>query len=120
METLLGQSAMDIRELIDRLNTENREVIFLGDGVPVYKEQIETLCKVPYSFAPAHANRQRAGAVAALGEILYKEGRFVNADDHKPEYLRPSQAERERNEQLAEEKRHTGINSDSTAKGTFL
>ena len=43
-------------------------------------------------------NKQRAGAVAALGMRYFAEGRYETAEAHKPEYLRLSQAERERNE----------------------
>jgi hypothetical protein len=43
-------------------------------------------------------NRQRAGAVAALGLIYYKENRVETATEHQPVYLRVSQAERERAE----------------------
>ena len=46
----------------------------------------------PYTFAPAHVNKQRAGAVAALGEIYYTEGKTETAEEHKPDYLRLSQA----------------------------
>ena len=45
-------------------------------------------------FAPAHVNKQRAGAVAALGMKYFAEGRSETAAEHKPEYLRLSQAER--------------------------
>ena len=41
-------------------------------------------------------NRQRAGALACLAVRYYKEGKTVSAADHKPQYLRVSQAERER------------------------
>ena len=74
--------------------------VFLGDGVPVFLSVIEEHVKVPYSFAPAHANRQRAGAVAALGALLYGEGKIQQSFDHSPEYLRLSQAERERMEKM--------------------
>lgn len=43
-------------------------------------------------------NRQRAAAVAALAEVYYKEGKIQTAEEHEPEYLRKSQAERERAE----------------------
>ena len=36
--------------------------------------------------------------IAALGSIYYKEGRTETAMEHVPEYLRVSQAERERAE----------------------
>lgn len=99
METLVEQCAVDIGEILAKLNEFGREVIFLGDGVPVFKEQIKESLQVSCSFAPAHCNRQRAAAVAALAQVYYKEGRVVNADEHQPEYLRLSQAERERMEQ---------------------
>lgn len=99
METVLSDRAVDIEELIEQLNALGREVIFVGDGVPVFWERITSLSKVPCTYAPAHLNRQRAAAIAALGEQYYAEGRIVSADDHRPEYLRLSQAERERLEQ---------------------
>lgn len=55
--------------------------------------------KVPLSFAPAANNRQRAASVASLGAIYYAQGKTVTAAEHEPEYLRKSQAEREREEQ---------------------
>lgn len=96
------QEAMDIRNLVKRLNELGEPVIFTGDGVPVYRERIEELLQTSYQFAPAHLNRQRAGAVAALGARLYEEGHFETADEHKPVYLRKSQAEREREEKEAQ------------------
>lgn len=93
------QCAADINEVIDKLNALGREVIFLGDGVPVYQKVIREKMTVPYSFAPASNNRQRAASVAALGEVYFKEGKMVSAADHQPEYLRKAQAERERAEQ---------------------
>ena len=53
-----------------------------------------------YSFAPAHMSRQRAAAVAALGALYYHQGRVETAAEHRPVYLRKSQAEREREERL--------------------
>lgn len=88
--------AMDIKDLIAQLNAGGERVIFLGDGVPAYKDSIKELMKVPFEFAPPHLNRQRAGAVAALGMHLFKEGKTVTAAEHAPEYLRKPQAERER------------------------
>lgn len=90
------QCAMDIDELVDELNNMETRVVFLGDGVPVYREQIAERMTVPFSFAPAHVNRQRAAAVAALGCIYYEEGRIETAEEHAPDYLRKPQAERER------------------------
>jgi len=71
-------------------------VIFLGDGVPVYLSKLREKLKVAYSLAPAGNNRQRAASVAGLGAVYYAQGKTVDAAEHQPEYLRKSQAERER------------------------
>ena len=58
-------------------------------------DKIKELTKKDYIFAPAGKNRQSAGSVAALGAVKYKAGEYISSDDHVPEYLRLSQAERE-------------------------
>lgn len=98
MHTIKEQCAADIAEIIEACNELNKPVIFLGDGVPVYAAKIAELCKVPYSFAPAGMNRQRAANIAVLAVEYAKEGKVVSAAEHAPEYLRKSQAEREREE----------------------
>ena len=90
-------------ELLEVLNGLGEPVIFLGDGVPVFKDQIRERLTVPFSFAPAHVNRQRAAAVAALGARYFAEGKMESSDDYRPDYLRKSQAEREREEREAKE-----------------
>lgn len=100
----LQQCAVSIEEILEIVNTWEQEVIFLGDGVPVYKEKIKELCTVEYSFAPAGFNRQRASSVGLLGIRDYRMGKVVSADDMEPEYLRLSQAERERLELEAKQK----------------
>lgn len=95
-EIVKEQYAADVAELSDALNTLGEPVIFLGDGVPVYKDILAEKLKTPYQFAPAHVNRQRGAAVAALGAIYFSEGKIETAAEHKPDYLRKSQAERER------------------------
>lgn len=108
LQEVLAQCAMDVDALIERLNAlgmdamdgdaGGREVILLGDGVPVYGEALRSKLTIPFSFAAANNNRQRAASIAALGGTYYKEGRTVSAAEHKPEYLRKSQAEREQEE----------------------
>jgi len=98
------QTAVDIHEIIEILNDMQEGVIFLGDAVPVYREVIEAHMQTSYWFAPAHVNRQRAGAVGALAEIYYQNQRYESAAQHRPEYLRMSQAERERAEKEKEQR----------------
>lgn len=103
LATIREQQAKGIEELIEEINALGESAVFLGDGIPVFKEQILSGCKVPVSFAPVHLNKQKAGAVAALAARYYKEGKIQTAAEHRPEYLRVSQAERERAERLKRE-----------------
>lgn len=96
LEILLESCAISVENLLEELNKRNQEVIFLGDGVPVYRSVLDEKMKVPYSYAPAQCNRQRAANLAVLGEKYYREGKIQTAAEHAPEYLRMSQAERER------------------------
>lgn len=98
------QMACPVEELTDRINKlaeedgkKGREapVIFLGDGVPVYKDLIEERMKIPYALAPAQMNRQRAASAGRRAMDLAAEGKLETAAAHAPVYIRKSQAERE-------------------------
>lgn len=92
---ILPQCAVGIEDILDTINRSGKRTVFLGDGVPVFREYIRKNITVDYAFAPALGNKQRAASVAVLGGILYQEGLAEEAGEHKPEYLRLSQAERE-------------------------
>lgn len=109
LEVLMGQCAMDMRELARLLGRRGEKVIFLGDGVPVCREIIQEEMQTPYVFAPPQMNRQRAASVAALGMTAlgarprphtghapYSGVRLVSPEEFTPEYLRKPQAERQR------------------------
>lgn len=100
LRVLQEQCAVDIRELLVELEKYDAHVHFLGDGVPVYQEVIRKEYTGAHSFAPSHLARQRASAVAVLGVKYFQEGKGESAAEHKPIYLRKSQAEREREEKL--------------------
>ncbi len=96
LKTIKKQCAVSIEEIMEALNEIGEEVIFLGDGVPVFKDFLAEKMQVPYSFAPAHMNRQRAACVGVLGMEYFRQGKVQSAAEHEPEYLRMSQAEREK------------------------
>lgn len=95
-KTKLEQDAMSIEDLICEVNKLDREVIFLGDGVPVFEQFIGENVRIDFSFAPAHQSRQRAASLAVLAAEYMKCGKVETAAEHRPDYLRLSQAERER------------------------
>ncbi len=97
---LSEQKAVDIHEIMEELEKYDEKVIFLGDGVEVQRETIEKEFKKEYCFAPIHLSKQSAAAVAVLGDIYFNQGKAEEAAEHKPIYLRKSQAEREREERL--------------------
>ncbi len=92
------QMAVSIEEIAGKLCKYGREIIFLGDGVPVFRQELteKLMTGTNFSFAPAHVNKQRAAAVAMLAVSYVRAGKTETAAEHRPDYLRLSQAERER------------------------
>ena len=97
-EVIMSASAMPLADLMEKLKQEPGPVVFTGDGIPVFKERIMDALGGNALFAPPMAARQRAAAVASLGAQMYRNGIMQTSDEHVPEYLRVSQAERVRAE----------------------
>lgn len=97
-ETVLDQTAVSIDELIDMLNERGEAVVFVGDGVPVFKDKIHENLKCSHMFMGVNSLYQRAGSLGKRALELFKEGCVQTAAEHAPDYLRLSQAEREKNE----------------------
>ncbi|MDD4688219.1 MAG: tRNA (adenosine(37)-N6)-threonylcarbamoyltransferase complex dimerization subunit type 1 TsaB [Eubacteriales bacterium] len=79
--------ALALDDLLEEL--KGKKVIFMGDGVPVFKDKLGD-----FLVAPPHLSQIRGGSVAMLG--MEKEP--VSYDNLLPLYLRKSQAEREYDE----------------------
>ena len=103
MEILLDGCAISIEELVEQLKCFSEKVLFIGDGIPVFKEYLTNELGERAVFAPANMNRQRAASVASLAVKCYEQGKAVEAKEHLPEYFRTSQAEREREAKLQKE-----------------
>ena len=103
-QVLLPQCAISIEELCSKIQELGEPVIFTGDGIPVCRGIIQERLGGSCSFAPSFASRQRAAAVAQMGLDLYRQGRAEKPEDHVPNYLRLSQAERERAERESHNK----------------
>lgn len=94
------QMAVPVEEIIEKVNELGCPVAYLGDGVEVYRELLQQKTKMEVSFAPLHCSKQRAATLAVRAIELMKEGKIETAMEHEPDYLRLSQAERERKEAL--------------------
>ena len=95
LQRLMEPAAMDIMEVAEKLCALQRDVIFLGDGVPVYRHRLTEILLAElvqegkkHSYAPAHLSRQRAGAVGMLALSYMREGKTQTAAEHRPDYFR--------------------------------
>ncbi len=101
---IVPQVCTMLSDILDKVNGLSERVLFLGDGVPVHKEALTEKVTVPYAFAPMHRAVQSAASLGFLACRYYAEGKTVSAEELVPEYLRMSQAEREREERLEHRK----------------
>lgn len=93
--TIKDDRAMALDELLKEFD---EDVIFFGDGVPVFKEKIAERLGNKAHFAPANLMHISGGGVAEAAKSEYKKGNACNYASLTPKYLRLSQAEREYND----------------------
>lgn len=88
--------ALSIDELLEELKARNEKIIFLGDGVAVFEDKIKAELESRAVIAQRMQRMNLAASVAEIGYNMYLEGNVVTYDELVPQYLRLSQAERER------------------------
>ncbi len=91
---LMEDEALKLPEYLDRLAAFDSPLMFVGDGVAVHQEAIESHMKDKVLLAPAHMRFLRPLSVAVLAE-QYKAS-AVDYLSLMPYYLRAPQAERQR------------------------
>ena len=101
LEVLLEPTAMSITELIDKVNSYEDNAIYLGDGIVRYRNILDEHIRDNDRIAPINNAYQSAAALALRAKEKFIADDFVDADTFAPEYIRISQAERERKERLA-------------------
>lgn len=82
--------ACPIEEIFEKAKALDKEAIFIGDGVPVFKAEI---LANGFNIGNPSNNMQRAACVGALA--LNRVDKAINCNDFEIIYLRKSQAERE-------------------------
>ena len=92
------QDAAPIDTVLRKARETGREIIFVGDGVPVFANRIAEEEGLAYRLGADNVRYQKASSVAALGRKLMEQGKGMPAERFVPIYLRLSQAERERME----------------------
>lgn len=93
---ILQPCALSIEQLLEELKKQEKAVIFVGDGIPVFKETIDNELQLEHYFARQHLSRQQASTLAVIGLDMFRGGLGQISDDFAPKYMRMSQAERER------------------------
>ena len=93
---LCDDRALALDELLAQLKQMDKNVIFMGDGTLVFKEQIKAELGEKAFFAPKISNLNLAGAVAEIGFEKFQQGESVSYGKLVPSYIRLSQAEREK------------------------
>ncbi len=96
MIPVIDQEAVTLDEITDAINDSGESVVLLGDGADVYRNELMEKLTVPATILPPFMNRQRASLVGYAAAHYYQNGKMVSAAEHRPIYLRVSQAERER------------------------
>jgi tRNA threonylcarbamoyladenosine biosynthesis protein TsaB len=96
MSRLTEDEAISIDELTERLKSQEKRVILIGDGANVCYNKMKDALSNAF-IASAAIRYQSASSVALIAEdlILEDESNAIKAEALVPEYLRLSQAERE-------------------------
>lgn len=89
---VIAPRAVSLEECLDGFKDE-KKVYFLGDGVPVYREEIKKRMGERAVFAPQNNLHQRASSLAELAAKRADDA--VDCNALMPFYLRKPQAERE-------------------------
>ncbi len=92
-ELLKGPLAVSPRQLAEVLAEWEGQVTFLGDGVPVYQQELSDLLGERALFTPQAALLPRGAAVAELGYWQLAAGQGLSHLELAAQYIRLSEAE---------------------------
>lgn len=96
LERLCPDRALSLDELLEEIKKMDKKALFMGDATLVFRDRIEAVLGNKAVFAPKVVNLNLAGAVAEIGIEKLKTGDTVEYGKLVPEYVRLSQAEREK------------------------
>ena len=78
-------------EEIDKIDSEEKQIIFVGDGIDAYEDKIREAGL--YRLADEEWRYQDASSVAELALQKYNSNNTITYDDLLPNYMRKSEAE---------------------------
>lgn len=95
-EELMPPQAVTVDALCGRLQELGSPVLLLGDGAATYRETLAERLGGAAKFVPPHVSLPRASSVAWAAKRALEAGAAADGKLLKPEYLRKSQAEQEK------------------------
>ena len=95
LQRLLPDAPIRLEGFLCQAAAFEQPLLFLGDGMPVHRDEIRRILDQRAQFAPAHLAFLRPAAAAFLA--WQKRDQAVEYRDLSPLYLRPPQAERQKN-----------------------
>ena len=96
MKRITEDRAISIDELLSALKETEGKIIFNGDGVAVFADKIKEELGERAVFARRMQMMNLAASVAEIGCDMLERGETIEYTELSPQYLRLSQAERER------------------------
>lgn len=97
-KAVVEDSAFELDELLELADKYSEKLIFVGNGVNEYREIIVEKLGDRAQFASIKDNFSRASSVCELAIKKAEKGEFDSVSDLTPNYLRDSQAERQKKE----------------------
>lgn len=95
LERLLPDEPIRLEDYLEKVSSFGQDMLFLGDGMPVHWERIEEALGSRAQFAPPHLSFLHPASAAWLA--WNKRDEAVEYQKLSPLYLRPPQAERQKN-----------------------
>ena len=96
---------MEIFEELEKSTAgQDTEIVFFGDGITVYEEQIlnwaekVSVSGLKVTFAPENIRYQKASSTARMALELFKHDRATSYENIKPVYMRQAEAQRKLDE----------------------
>ena len=95
LKRLLDDEPIKLEDYLKKVSSFGKTMLFLGDGMPVHRDRIADILGEQAQFAPPHLCFLRPASAAYLAWNHRNEA--VDYHDLSPLYLRPPQAERQKN-----------------------
>lgn len=96
VKEVIEEEALELMSILEKLKAYEEDIIFLGDGAIIYRKEIEEVIESPI-FITGFQNIPKAGNICDIfftENLEIKDNYFTIA----PNYLRPSQAQRQKEE----------------------